>query len=146
MAHATERPTTVEDHAALVEHYKAIGCTDIRLWDDAIDRPWAYVTDIVPYEGAPGYVRDSMKLVADHPCGLSFEWYVELRHSVNDDLRWNVPAMLSLRARLPDTVLPAFAEWLRLLWWSLREDAESSQKWADKAHKAVADIEVVIQA
>jgi hypothetical protein len=68
----TERSRTWQEEVALAEHHRALGYTRVCLFDAPIDgHPWDFAT--VCEDGG-----SSVKFKAEHPSGLTFEWWIDL--------------------------------------------------------------------
>jgi hypothetical protein len=66
----------------LAEHYKAIGTTDIWLHAHSHnafpDAPWHIATDVEFSGIIRGGVEAGLTFIAEHPCGITFRWGLDL--------------------------------------------------------------------
>lgn len=142
------------EYVHLAEHYKAIGQTSIFLWDEedkTSPKPYQYVTK------ATLWPRDSLKtnygaatveLVAEHPCGLNFQWTEPI--FVNNRLydRFNPPvvdqkAILRLMINLPtkDGLWESLKEQLKKIAVALHSNRNEKQEYLIALTEAIEDLE-----
>lgn len=104
------------DVVKLAEHYDAIGHTDIFLSDKkSEDYPWEFCTGVEPGSTYRLDCVTSISFRAEHPCGLSFRWYVDLEdRDANGKSHFSIDTARLSRTmtRLPEKARPSLAKYL----------------------------------
>lgn len=120
----------------LAEHYKATGDTNLHLFDrKESDRPWEHVTRIEPGGSYRMDICTNIRIHADHPCGLAFEWYVDIeKREANGSSTYQIDmdTLLSVLERVPAIVRPQLRQHLRTISETITKHAAEQQSWVDK--------------
>ena len=121
----------------LAEHYLAIDYTKIHLFDRGNDdRPWEYVTQINEGNTVRGNnIRSDIRISAAHPCGITFEWWVELfkrEENYGPAHQVDMNGLMLLLEHLPAHVRPQLRAHLQVTSAALLEHVHESMVWVDR--------------
>lgn len=105
----------------LAEHYKAIGETDIYLYDfdnreNVIQFPWEFATDV---EASGSYRLNGpcgVRFSGLHPCGLKFRWTIDFEErSANGSgiNQFDVERLRAVMDLLPEEARKKFAKFMK---------------------------------
>lgn len=129
----------------LAEHYLAIGQDLVYLFDRSTsqDRPWDYMTEIKPGNSVRWDIRTNIDILAAHPCGVTFEWSVDIDRQ-NDDLSntfeidWN--GLLWLLEHLPSRCRTMLRHHLRDTAKAMEKHAAEARLWVDREQRQADDL------